>query len=171
MIAAWLALIAAVPTPPVIRESAAPVAVSMMRGIDRAPIETLSFAVVIRQDAKPLWQGKLAMASNGTASYTQRREETLACPTADRRDRPTRFFTGTTLTLSTAWDGGDQSAIRVSAALDRPVPDGSTDVPLSAICRDLTNRKVQIDTTIRPGRGKPVTIQGDAGFSVTLALD
>jgi len=166
MIEAWLALAAAiaappppmittVPTPPIIREGG------------RIPAETLTFTAAIRHGANLIWQGKLAMASNGSASYTQRRDQSLACP--DRASgRQTRFSTGTALTLNPDWGMEGRSSVRVSATLERPAPD---DAPLAALCQNLTTRKVQIDASIRPEHGKPVTLQGDADFSVTLTLD
>ena len=51
-----------------------------------------------------------------------------------------------------------------SARLDRPAADG----PLSNLCAEQGVRSVEAQSTFVPVDGKTVTIDGDAGFSVTL---
>ncbi|HWI86458.1 MAG TPA: hypothetical protein VNT42_09075 [Sphingomonas sp.] len=147
--------------PPITTVAAAPTIVSRTM----SP-ETLTFDAAIRHGDMLLWQGRLAMASNGTATFSQRRDQSVACKRADGRDFIGRFASNYQLTLGTSYDSGDRAAIRVTAQLERPAADG----PLSILCEEPGSRTVGIQATIRPETGRPVTITADAGFSVTLTL-
>lgn len=131
---------------------------------NRAPARTLTFGVTIKHGDAKLWEGRLAMASNGNASLNQRREQTIACPDLAARGGIGRFSTGFSLSLSGVYGSEAYSAVRMSARLDRPTTDG----PLTNLCADQGVRSVEVQSTFVPVDGKAVTIDGDAGFSVTL---
>ncbi len=93
-------------------------------------------------------------------------QQTVSCPGPDGRDFAGRFSSSFRLALSNAYDMRDQTAIRVSARLERPTAEG----PPEAACDGPTSRAVEVQSTIHPETGKPITVTGDAGFSVTLTL-
>lgn len=131
---------------------------------NRTAARTLTFAVTIRHGDTKLWEGRLAMASNGNASLNQRREQTVACPGSFAREGMSRFSTGFSLSLSGTYGSEGYSAVRASARLDRPKADG----PLTDLCVDQGIRSVEVQSTFVPVDGKALTIDGDAGFSVTI---
>jgi len=162
-----VAAVAAAALPPPVRTVPVPPPVAPPAPIvvtSRTPAKTLTFAVTIRHGDSKLWEGRLAMASNGSASFNQRRDQTLACPNAIGRDGVGRFSTGFSLSLYGAYAGEGYSSVRVSARLDRPTADG----PLSNLCAEPSVRSVEVQSTFVPIDGKTLTIEGDAGFSVTL---
>lgn len=151
------------------RPPAAPPIIATSRTVvvqnGRPAAETLSFGVVIRQDDHEIWSGELTMATNSNANYSQRKSQSVLCPSDPDRVRAAQFQTSLDLSLSQAYGLDSDRAVMVSLQLQRPA-----EASAAAMCQNDVTRTVSLRGTIRPEKGKPVTVAGDAGLTMMLTL-
>ncbi|WP_019834178.1 hypothetical protein [Sphingomonas sp. PR090111-T3T-6A] len=127
-----------------------------------APRTTETIAVQLRHGGRVLWSGDLSRASDGTASFSQQVRESRACPDADPRTGTmgTRFTTFS-VSINPDYPNGADSA-RVS--IERTAPYGDD--------KDCGGRgassTVRLESRVDLPQGKPVTLEGEGGLSVTL---
>jgi len=156
---AILTAVAAAPPPPVVLAPSV-VAPPIMRS--STPRTTETIAVQLRHGGRLLWSGDLSRASDGTASFSQQLRESRACPDAD----PRTGRTGTRFTTFSVSINPDyplaEGAARVS--IERTAPYGDDDY-----CggRDASGT-VRLTSRVELPQGKPVTLEGEGGLSVTL---
>jgi len=141
-----------------------PAPVVAMSPSGRPQARTLSVDVVIRHGTTLLWQGKLALSSAAGASFSQRRDQSVACTAPDGSATTARFATAYQLSLSPGYDQRSPTIMRLSARLDRPMADS----PLVSLCSEQGQRGVEIQSTIDLASDRPATFTADGGFSVTI---
>lgn len=131
-----------------------------------APRVTETIGVQFHQDGRLLWGGDMMRSSDGTASFSQQLRESRACPDADPRtsryDANSARMSSLSVTLSPYYPA-TEGAIRVAIERTRPV--GQPDEMCGG--RDGSSTVRFEGRAILP-RGKAVTLEGEAGLSVTL---
>ncbi len=155
---------APVPAAPVVASAVvAPPIISMG---ERGPRTTETFTVQVRQDDRLLWSGELMRASDGMASFSQQTRESRACtegePSYGGRSNLIQN-SSLSVSINPNYPYGE-GMVRVSVERTRPYGSAAT------ICGgEEGTSTVRFESRAQLPAGKPVTLRGEGGLSVTIA--
>ena len=164
MIAMLTALVVSVPVVPPPMITPGPPIISVSEG--EADARTTGFDVSISHDGKILWEGRLATASNGRASFSQQRDLSVACPPdpgdSRKRSRSVSFTYSLRLTIH---PGYPQGRMRVSLQWQRPsIQEGA----MTLYCGSFFSRTASVEGDLRFDDRGPTVLTGDAGLKLVL---
>lgn len=129
------------------------------------PKGTRQVDVTLRIADDVIWKGTLSFANYNGASISQNRTDSFACqPIAPETRSAQQSSTSFSIRLS-----GYQDGLRVPVAVEVTRPFDEAQKGLTPCYqRGLGTKTTRFETQVELVDGKPVTVQGDGGLSVTL---
>ena len=139
--------------PPVVAIARSPI---VMTRVEATPIR-----VRVAVGARELFNDTLRVTRNASASYSENRSEAPDVVCAGDRYYSSQERYSLSVQLYLRDDNSNGAGVNVSVNWQRPAPNTGCD-------REGT-RSVQLNQTVPLGPGQSITIEGDAGLTVTLS--